>query len=135
MLAYLKNGFLPWQKFQSLEKNEYIKEVLKLHKSLSVDELFEGFSTEIIFIFKTIKNLSYNDIPDYDIYIQLLESLAQKAEKNKKSNENKYDWEIILKEDFSNYIKSKEKRKDYIKIAFLKRGYPFNSQKFIKLFS
>ena len=135
VLAYLKNGFLPWQKFQNLEKHEYIKEVLKLHKSLAVEELFEGFSAEVIFIFKAIKNLSYNDIPDYDIYIKLLESLAQKAEKNKKSNENKFDWEIQLKEDFSNYIQSKAKKKDYIKLAFLKRGYPFNSPKLIKLFS
>ena len=65
----------------------------------------------------------------------MLESLAQKAEKYKESNENKYDWEIKLKEDFSNYIKSNPKRKDFIQIAFLKKGYPFSLQKFIKLFS
>ena len=44
-------------KFQNLEKHEYIKEVLKFHKSLAFKDLFEGFPTEVIFIFKAIKSI------------------------------------------------------------------------------
>ena len=135
ILVYLKNGFLPWQKFQNLEKHKYIKEVLKMHDHFPKEELFKGFFDEIVFIFKAIKNLTYNDIPDYDIYIKLLESAIQKEEKLRGFNKSKYDWEIKLKRDFSNYCKSMTKRKDYIKIAFLKKGYPFSLQKFVKLFS
>ena len=104
-----------------------------MHNDFPNEELFKGFSDEIVFIFKAIKNLTYNDIPDYDIYIKLLESAIQKEEKLKKFNKN--DWEIKLKMDFSNYCKSMTKRKDYIKLAFLKKGYPFSLQKFVKLFS
>lgn len=45
-LLYLKNGSLPKQKYQNLEKECYSKEILKIHNSYSIEKLFNGFCEE-----------------------------------------------------------------------------------------
>ena len=38
MLVYFKNGYLPWQKYQNLEKHLYLKEILNMHKNYSIEK-------------------------------------------------------------------------------------------------
>lgn len=42
-------------------------EIIKIHEELEVDSLFKGFSREIIFIYKAIKNLPPFEENDYDM--------------------------------------------------------------------
>ena len=46
----------------------------RIRNNISVDELFKDFPIEMKFIFKSLKNWSINDIPDYEIYIRNLEN-------------------------------------------------------------
>ena len=135
VLAYLKTGFLPWQKYQNLEKSDYIKAILKMREEYPLEKLFNGFCGEVIFICKTIKSLTSNDVPDYDIYIEILNSALKKAEDSEQFTKNKYDWEIKIKEDFLSYSNSITKRNNLVKISFLKKGYPLSLKKFVRLFS
>lgn len=85
-------------------------------------------------MFKSIKNLSINDIPNYDIYVSILESAISRISKLKDKSKYKYDWEDNLKKDYQKYLNSTIDKKNLFKIAFLIKGYSFNSKNFLSLF-
>ena len=70
---YLKNGTLPWLKFKKENKKEYLDNILKMHYNISEDELFDGFSKEVKFIFSSLKDLKPEENLEYEIYIQNFE--------------------------------------------------------------
>ena len=57
VMIYLKNSTLTWLKFKKENKKEFLETILKLHYNITEDEFFNGFSKELKFIFKSLKNL------------------------------------------------------------------------------
>ena len=61
-MIYLKNSTLTWLKFKKENKKEFLETILKLHYNITEDEFFNGFSKELKFIFKSLKNLKQKKI-------------------------------------------------------------------------
>ena len=57
--------------------------------------MFSGFTEEVIFIYKSILNLSLNEKPNYEIYVQILEHGLYKYRINYKLEEVKFEWETL----------------------------------------
>ena len=55
-----------------------MKEILEIRNEINIDSLFKGFSKEISFIYKVIKNMFTIDEPDYDMLIEYLELIIKK---------------------------------------------------------
>ena len=136
VLLYLKKGTLPWKKFENQNKQSYLKEILIFHKTLDIEEVFKGFPSEVLFIYKNIKNLSPFDKPDYDIYIELLQHAKDKLNTGKANIKNKnLDWENLITDNYKKMQRLEAKRQDLLKICFINQGYPYKIEKFMDTFS
>lgn len=135
VLVYLKNGSLPWMKYMNANKQECLTKILNMHKSIKPEELLKGFPKQVIFVYKSIKNLTIFDIPDYDIYTQILE-IAKNEKKEKTNNIGKlgFDWEIEIEKIYKKYLNLEVEREELLKISFLKKGYQLDLEEFMKLF-
>ena len=134
VMVYFKTGTLPWLKLKSENKKEFSQKILKMHYSISTDVLFEGFSKEVKFIFKSLSNLKQQDTPEYDIYIENLELALHKLKQKEDKTEIKYIWELKLQKICGDLSSLKTNREDLLQVSYLKRGYPFNIELFLKLF-
>ena len=101
VMVYFKTGTLPWLKLKNENKKDFREKILKMHYSLSTEELFEGFSKEVKFIFKSLSNLKPQDTPEYDIYIENLELALHKLKQKENKREIKYIWELKLQKIYS----------------------------------
>ena len=96
---------------------------MKMKEKYSIEKLCGNANKEISFIYRDVKNLKFNEKPNYDDYIYLLENYI-KINSGKSENEIIYDWENKIIEQIKyyggveNYIKSDKK------ISELFEGYP-----------
>jgi hypothetical protein len=105
-----------------------------MHYDLSEDFLFEGFSKEVKFIFKSIKNLKPKETLDYELYIQNFESAIEKLKLKNNNSEIKYDWEKKLEKIYSDISNFRINREDLSRVSYLKKGYPLSLEDFLKIF-
>ena len=85
---------------------------LKVHNELDLEDLFKDFSKEIIFLFKTIKNLPIKAPFDYDKYIEILKNSVKKIKASKNLNELAFDRKILLKKMYEIYNKLKIEKEE-----------------------
>ena len=117
----LYNGYLPWDDINN--DNNRNEEIMKMKEKYSIEKLCGNANKEISFIYRDVKNLKFNEKPNYDNYIYLLENYI-KINSGKSENEIIYDWENKIIEQIKyyggieNYIKSDKK------ISELFEGYP-----------
>lgn len=79
-LFYLIKKSLPWD---DDEENNHIKNCInmcKIKKNIIRENLFPDIPKEFIYIYKMIRNLEYDEQPDYDAYIILLKHILTKNE-------------------------------------------------------
>ena len=134
IMAFLKNGSLPWIKNKVKDLNIFKQEIIKSREETYSDLLFKGFSKEIVFMYKILKIASPYEKIDYDMFISIFENLLKKINKSNSLSNIKYDWEIKLKKIYENYKKLKIDREELLKVAFLKRGYDFGLDEFLEYF-
>lgn len=114
-------GSLPWDNANKNNNNN--EEIIKMKEKYCVKKLCGNSNKEIFFIYNDVKNLKFNETPNYDSYIYLLENYI-KINTGKLESEITYDWENkIIKQikyygGVENYIKGDEK------ISELFDGYP-----------
>lgn len=133
VLIYLKNGSLPWINNKYKHNLYYLKEIIRIRNNLTSDELFKGFYRFVKFIFKSIKKLSVFEEPEYEIYIKNLELALSELKSKDSINNLKFEWEIKFKTIYDNYNKLNIDKENLMKIAYLKKGYSFCLEEFIKL--
>jgi len=134
VMVYFKTGTLPWLKLKNENKKDFREKILKMHYSLSTEELFEGFSKEVKFIFKSLSNLKPQDTPEYDICIENFELALHKLKQKENKREIKYIWELKLQKIYSDLSRFKINREELFQASYLKQGYPLNIELFLKLF-
>lgn len=135
ILAYLRNGTLPWIKNQIENKIQYLYEILNIRKKIEPRDILKGFGEEIIFLYKTIKMLSPNDKPDYDIYINILKMAKGKINiKNNINSSLKFEWEFKIEKILKKLQLLKVKKEDLLGVSLLKKGYLFTLEEFMKNF-
>ena len=116
--------------------NLNLKEILIFYKTLDIEEVFKGFPSEVLFIYKNIKNLSPFEQPDYEIYVELLKLSKNKLNAGKANLKNQnLDWENLITDNYKKMQKLEAKRQDLLKICFMKQGYPYKLEKFMNIFS
>lgn len=126
------NGILPWDSTllnQTETKSKYInslitknahnndfkkqvKKILKIKENTTPTEFCNEMSSEFKIIFCYIKNLSFEENPDYESIKLLLTKLIQKEEiKNLQEKKFKYCWEKVIRDlfDYKTFLKTKLK--------------------------
>jgi len=89
MLFYFLRGNLPWQGAKGLTKEERYKKIYKIKKSTQPDELCMNFPEEFKFLLLYVKNLEFEEDPNYDYCRGLLENVLKKM--NEKVDNN-FSW-------------------------------------------
>jgi serine/threonine protein kinase len=89
MLFFFLRGNLPWQGAKGLTKEERYKKIYKIKKSTQPDELCLNFPEEFKFFLLYVKNLEFEEDPNYDYCRGLLENVLKKM--NEKLDNN-FSW-------------------------------------------
>ena len=109
ILIYFLKGKLPWQGIKAKEGEKYYEKIGRKKENISIEELCEGFPEEIAFYFNYVKQLEFEDEPNYNFLAELFEKILKKNYKiNFNSNfinyEN-YDWNDFDIYNEDNYAK------------------------------
>lgn len=72
MLIYFFHGQLPWQNMDAKNKKEKYQKILQKKISISPEELCHGIPSQILTMLKYIRNLFFDQKPDYSYLRQLL---------------------------------------------------------------
>ena len=115
VLIYLKKGDLPWINCKTKDLKQFCQDILKIHESMPIEELLHGFCNEFKFVFKSIKNLTPLERPDYEAYINNLELGKHFKTTCENISESKMDWEIKLEQLNKSYKKLNLKKRRFIK--------------------
>ena len=89
MLFYFLRGNLPWQGAKGLTKVEKYRKILKIKQSTEPNELCQNFPEEFKIFLLYVKNLEFEENPDYDYCRGLFEVVIKKL--NDKVDNN-FSW-------------------------------------------
>ena len=89
MLIYLLKGSLPWQGLKIKQKSEKYSKIKELKMSLEPEKLCEDLPDEFKEYIESVKNLEFEEEPDYGRYINMFTELFKKKEYVK---DYMYDW-------------------------------------------
>jgi serine/threonine protein kinase len=97
-LIYFSRGSLPWMGIKAQNKEEKYKKIFQIKLNSSVDVLCDKLPKEFIEFVNYIKNLAFDEKPDY----QYLKSILGNIYEN-----HNYSYDTIY--DFTDYLTKKEK--------------------------
>ena len=125
---YFLRGNLPWQGVRVKEGEKHYEKIGNVKMNTSVDELCEGFPEEIKYYFNYVKQLEFEEEPNYNFLLELFEGVLIKYCKGVKTSKitpkNKgqfLDWKCGNRHTVSNT--KQQKNKNY------KRGFSLSKQK------
>ena len=109
-LIFLLNKSLPWQTIKSKTHTEKCKRMGEAKKQINIKKLFDNCPNEYIDIYKSIRKLKFKEKPNYDLYINVFNSILNRfgilsEEIQKKFIKVKFD--KFLKLSRSSYLKNK----------------------------
>lgn len=90
MLAYLMNGRLPWQDLLARSKEEKYEKILQKKIEVTAEKLFEECPKKFVQVFKYIKNLEFEEQPDYKKIKELFNDMMKEGGWK---FDYKYEWE------------------------------------------
>ena len=127
VLIYLFKGCLPWQGIKAKTKSE--RQILIKEKKLSVttEELCKGLPKEFLSMIKIIKELRFEEKPNYELFKYNFKKILNSLEKENKysdkdinSRKYKYEWENLM-------INGNHKNE----VINLFEGYPFDYNQYV----
>ena len=120
MLIFLATDFLPWMRIEELNISKRMKclKIYNLKKSISVEKLCKGLPEEFAQYMNYIKNLEFEQDPNYDYLRRLFLAILFK---NQEKNDLKFFWII-------NKIKFKKKEINSESRSIPKRGEGFKNR-------
>ena len=105
MLIYFFLGKLPWQDIKAESQSDKYKKLLNKKKKFNIDHYKDIIPEEFRIIFKSIKNLKFDENPKYSFYIRYLQNIR---EQNGCFDQNDFFW---IKKNYKlkkNNIKTKK---------------------------
>ena len=90
VLIYLINGSLPWENIKIKNKEEKIKEILEMKNQIKTEDLCSGLPDEIKLFASYIKNLKFEEEPDYNYLKNLLKVVINSKDSEKQFYFNSY---------------------------------------------
>ena len=104
ILIYFLKGKLPWQGIHTKTKEEKYKKILEKKVEISSNELCDGIPKEFAEFLEYIKNLGYNEKPEYEMLRHLFDNIM---EKNKFNYDYIYDWTTLEEKESRKNNRSK----------------------------
>ena len=104
LLIYFLKGKLPWQGINAKTKEEKYIKILEKKIEINSNELCDGIPTEFVEFLEYIKNLEYNDKPEYEMLRHLFDNIMKK---NKFNYDYIYDWTTLEEIESRNNTRSK----------------------------
>lgn len=93
VLIYLRRGKLPWTMLRTKDKKLYHSKILEIKKFVRTETMCEGFPEEFKQFLRHIRELSFDEKPDYDYLRSLLKSVLDRIKVGIK--DMRYDWEFL----------------------------------------
>lgn len=121
VLIYLAKGSLPWQGVKAKTKEERKDMIKSIKKKISSSELCRDLPGIFVRLIDNIKQLQYDEKPNYDDFRSILKISNQM---NEEDDLNLWEWEEII-----NTQSNKEAIKEDIKELF--EGYPFDLNNYL----
>lgn len=104
-MVYFLKGELPWQRVTGGDKDEKYKQIKEKKINTPITELSKGLPSQMLKFFEIVRNIGFEDAPDY---ILLRTLLAEMFTDKKYQNDFKYDWvmkaERLQKLDITNKV-------------------------------
>lgn len=94
-LIYLFKGLLPWQNIQAATKEEKYKRIGEMKIALSIETLCEGLPKEFAIYLNYVRNLKFDEPPNYKYLKKLFRKLFLETGYDLDS---KYDWDYSKEE-------------------------------------
>ena len=120
VLMYFLRGNLPWQGIKVKENEKHYERIGNMKQNISIDELCFGFPEQFKNYFNYVKQLEFDEDPNYNFLIELFEMVLKKicGVKYMNYNNNKrgilFDWnDGINYLDENINVKSKSSRNYY----------------------
>jgi len=96
VLVYFLKGQLPWQGVPAKDKEEKYKKIKEKKIDTPITELASGLPPQFLKFFELVRNIGFEDAPDY---ISLRTLLAEMFTEKGYQNDFKYDWVADAKPD------------------------------------
>ena len=116
ILIYLGTGKLPWRGLKAKGKDEKYSKILSIKMNVKKEELLNGLPDEFMEFLQTVRNLQFEEKPDYEYLKELL----------RKMNESDVELENIKMDYISLFEKNKINKKiiksEYINDNYLNNG-------------
>ncbi|PSR79095.1 CK1/CK1/CK1-G protein kinase [Coniella lustricola] len=93
VFMYFLRGGLPWQGLKAATNKQKYEKIGEKKQTTPVDELCAGFPTQFKEYLEYVRNLGFEETPDYEHMRGLFTSAAQKEGIEE---DNKYDWDHII---------------------------------------
>lgn len=108
VILFFLRGNLPWQQLKVKSKQEKYQKILEIKIGIADDVIDEENPNDIINILKYVRNLQFDEKPDYKYLRNKFINLENKECKNFEVNEENLDW-IHNNIDIFTYFSSKDK--------------------------
>mmetsp|Transcript_7633 Transcript_7633/g.14373 ORF Transcript_7633/g.14373 Transcript_7633/m.14373 type:complete len:307 (+) Transcript_7633:313-1233(+) len=92
VIMYLLRGNLPWQGIKASTKKEKYDKIAEKKMATSIEMLCKGQPEEFADYFRIVRNMRFEDKPDYNALRQLFRNVFQREEF---SLDYMYDWTLI----------------------------------------
>ena len=134
ILIYFYKGKLPWQDVDAKDEKEKQEKVKEQKTKITTAELCEGMPDEFEKMLCYIKNILFDEYPNYNKLFNYLKSILDRIKTdNNEENEFNYIWEKLISEDCieaESINLNSENKKDNINKIF--QGYPEEIKKYIR---
>lgn len=97
VLVYLLSGQLPWQGLRANNKNEKYRKIFEKKLATGTEQLCRNIPPEFAQFFSHIRNLRFEERPDYDYLRRLLRNVCIREQIKR---DNIFDWTLLkMKEE------------------------------------
>lgn len=98
IMAYFMNGSLPWQGIPAATKQQKNEKVLEKKMATSAEDLFGKYSPVFVEFFKKVKELKFEERPNYRMYQDMFRTHSN-LDLHAYASNNQFDWELVEDED------------------------------------
>lgn len=93
VLIYAARGSVPWQTIRNDDRRKKWSQVYEMKRRISLEELCEGLPSCFISFMQYVRDLEFDERPDYQMLREMFQEAYQEANFTRS---NRYDWETAI---------------------------------------
>ena len=94
VLMYFCNSSLPWQGIRAASKKQKYKKIYEKKRDTSIEQLCEGQPIEFAIYLKYVRDLNFDETPDYEYLRELFRGLYKRKGF---PDDSEYDWSYLTR--------------------------------------